>query len=50
MDWKAPRGVISKFLYPDSDEKRFHCVFAGLRLISSITPTNLKYEKKNVND
>ena len=37
--------VISKFLYPDSDEKRFHCVFTGLRLISSIAPTNLKYKQ-----
>ena len=33
-------GVISKFLYPDSDKKHFHCVFTGLRLISSIAPTN----------
>ena len=41
-------GLISNFFYPDSDEKRFHCVFAGLRLIRSIAPTNLKYEKKNM--
>ena len=39
-------GVIAKFLYPDSDEKHFHCVFTGLRLISSIAPTNLKYIQK----
>ena len=39
-------GVISKFLYPDSDEKHFHCVFTGLRLISSIAPTNLKIWEK----
>ena len=43
-------GVISKFLYPDSDEKHVHCVFTGLRLISSIAPTNLKkIGKKHVN-
>ena len=35
-------GGISKFLYPDSDEKHFHCVFTGLRLISSIAPKSLK--------
>ena len=39
-------GVIAKFLYPDSDEKHFHCVFTELRLISSIAPTNLKYIQK----
>ena len=44
IDWLY--GVISKFLYPDSDEKRFHCVFTGLRLISSIAPTNLKYRQE----
>ena len=41
-------GVISKVLYPDSDEKHFHCVFTGLRLLNSITPTNRKYEKIHV--
>ena len=41
-------GVISKFLYPDSDEKHVHCVFTGLRLISSIAPTNLKIWEKNM--
>ena len=36
-------GALSKFLFPDSDENRFHCVFfTGLRLESSIAPTNLK--------
>ena len=39
-------GVICEFLCPDSDEKRFHCVFTRLGLISSSAPTNLKHEKK----
>ena len=37
-------GLISKFLYPDSDEKFFHYVFVGFRLVSLIIPRNLKYK------
>ena len=33
-------GVISKFLFPDSDEKHFHWVFTGICVISSSAPTN----------
>ena len=43
-------GVSSEFLYPDSDEKHFHCVFTGLCLTSSIAPTNQKCRKKHVSD
>ena len=43
MEYMDPMGygVISKFLHPESesDEKHFHCVFAGLRRRSSIAPT-----------
>ena len=35
-------GVISKFLYPDLDEINFHCIFTGLRLVSSIALADLK--------
>ena len=41
-------GVFSKFLYPYSDEKHVHCVFTGLRLESSSTPTNLQYDKNKL--
>ena len=39
-----PYGVISKFFYPDSDEKHFQCIFTGLRLESSTS----NMEKKQV--
>ena len=41
-------GVFSKFLYPETDKKHVHCVFTGLRLESSTSPTNLKYEKNKL--
>ena len=38
-------GVISKFLFPESDKTHFHCVFTGLRFVSFTALTNLKANK-----